>query len=58
MRDADGSGGGVSLVGRRSPPVTEIHMTVVDRSAGGSGVGTAMLVAIEADAISRGVRLL
>ena len=31
-----------------------IHLTVVERAARGSGVGTAMLRAIEADAISRG----
>lgn len=38
--------------------VAEIHLTVVDRSVHGTGVGTAMLTAIEADAAIRGVRLL
>ncbi|WP_257515738.1 GNAT family N-acetyltransferase [Microbacterium sp. zg.Y909] len=58
VRAADGSIVGVTLVDRHFPHVAEIHLTVVDRAAHGSGVGTAMLAAIEADAMSRGVRLL
>ncbi|MCR2812139.1 GNAT family N-acetyltransferase [Microbacterium sp. zg.Y1090] len=58
VRDADGSVIGVTLVDRHYPHVAEIHLTVVDRAAHGSGVGTAMLAAIEADAVGRGVRLL
>lgn len=45
-------------VDRRFPHVAEIHLTVVDRAAHGTGVGTAMLSAIECDAVRRGVRLL
>ncbi|MCC3290364.1 GNAT family N-acetyltransferase [Arthrobacter sp. zg-Y1110] len=58
VRDAGGSVVGVTLVDRHFPHVAEIHLTVVDRAAHGSGAGTAMLAAIEADAILRGVRLL
>ncbi|WP_298251671.1 GNAT family N-acetyltransferase [uncultured Arthrobacter sp.] len=39
------------------PHVVEIHLIVVDRAVHGSGVGSAMLTAIEADAIGRGVKL-
>ncbi|MCQ1955182.1 GNAT family N-acetyltransferase [Arthrobacter sp. zg-Y826] len=58
VRDAGGSVVGVTLVDRHFPHVAEIHLTVVDRTAHGSGVGTAMLAAIEAEAISRGASLL
>lgn len=58
VRDRDGAVVGVTLVDRHFPTTAEIHLTVVDRVAHGSGVGTAMLAAIEADAITRGVRLL
>ncbi|WP_454295755.1 GNAT family N-acetyltransferase [Salana multivorans] len=58
VRDVDGAVLGVTLLDRHFPHVAEIHLTVVDRAAHGTGVGTAMLAAIEADAISRGVRLL
>lgn len=58
MRDPDGCVVGVTLVDRHFPHVAEIHLTVVDRAIHGSGVGTAMLAAVEADAVDRGVRLL
>lgn len=57
-READGSVVGVTLVDRHFPHVAELHLVVVDRSMHGRGVGTAMLAAIEFDAIVRGVRLL
>ncbi|WP_104052653.1 MULTISPECIES: GNAT family N-acetyltransferase [unclassified Arthrobacter] len=57
-RDADGRVVGATLVDRHFPHVAEIHLTVVGRAAHGLGVGTAMLAAIEADAVARGVRLL
>lgn len=58
VRDHDGLVRGVSLVDRHFPQVAEIHLTVVERDFHGTGVGTAMLDAIEADARHRGVRLL
>lgn len=58
VRGTDGSVVGVTLVDRHFPHVAEIHLTVVDRAVHGRGVGTAMLAAIEADAVGRGVRLL
>lgn len=58
VRDAEGAVVGVILVDRHFPAVAEIHLTVVDRAFHGAGVGTAMLSAIEADALRRGVRLL
>lgn len=58
VRDAHGSVLGVTLVARHFPHVAEIHLTVVDRAEHGTGVGTAMLRAIEEDALTRGVRLL
>ncbi|WP_027588065.1 GNAT family N-acetyltransferase [Acidipropionibacterium thoenii] len=58
VRDTDGQVIGATLVDRHFPWAAEIHMTVVERSAHGTGVGTAMLTAIERDAVPRGVRLL
>ena len=58
VRDSDRRVVGVTLVDRHFPHVAEVHLTVVDRVKHGSGVGTAMLGAIEADAVARGVRLL
>lgn len=49
---------GLTLLDRHFPHVAEIHLTVVDREFHGSGVGSAMLAAIEADAINNGVKLL
>ncbi|WP_459275514.1 GNAT family N-acetyltransferase [Glutamicibacter endophyticus] len=46
------------LVDRHFPHTAEIHLTVVDRDFHGTGVGTAMVNAIEADAHRSGVRLL
>ncbi|WP_350271460.1 GNAT family N-acetyltransferase [Brevibacterium sp. CBA3109] len=40
------------------PHVAEVHLAVVGRSVHGAGVGTAMLRAVEDDAVCRGVRLL
>ena len=58
VRDGDGSVVGVTLVDRHFPHVVELHLVVVDRSAHGRGVGTAMVSAIESDATDRGVRLM
>ena len=58
VRDRAGVVVGVTLVDRHFPHVAEIHLTVVDRAVHGTGVGTAMLAAIEAEAIGRGVTLL
>ena len=58
VRDGDGTVVGVTLVDRHFAHVVEVHLTVVDRSVHRTGVGTAMLAAIEADAVSRRVRLL
>lgn len=58
VRDAAGQVAGVTLVDRHFPHVVEIHLIVVDRAVHGSGVGSAMLGAIEADARRRGVKLL
>lgn len=58
VRDASGEVVGVTLVDRHFPHVVEIHLIVVDRAVHGTGVGTAMLTAIETDAMARGARLL
>lgn len=58
VRDAQGQVVGVTLIDRHFPQVAEVHLTVVDRAVHGSGIGTAMLRAIEDDAVHRGVRLL
>lgn len=58
VRDRDGTVVGVTLVDRHFPHVVEIHLTVVDRSLHGTGVGTAMLAAIEQEALDRRVRLM
>ncbi|WP_246021245.1 GNAT family N-acetyltransferase [Arthrobacter echini] len=58
VRDAAGRVVGVTLVDRHFSHVVEIHLIVVARAVHGSGVGSAMLAAIEADAVSRGVKLL
>ena len=49
---------GVTLVDRHFPHVAEVHLTFVDRSVHGTGVGTAMLSAIEAAASSQGVKMM
>lgn len=58
VRDDGGKVVGVTLIDRHFPQATEVHLTVVDRSLHGTGIGTAMLRAIEIDAVARGVRLL
>ncbi|MGO1183744.1 MAG: GNAT family N-acetyltransferase [Micrococcaceae bacterium] len=58
VRDDQGRVAGVTLLDHHFPHVSEIHLTVVDRSVHGTGVGTAMMTAIERDALRRGVRLL
>lgn len=57
VRDADDVVVGVTLVDRHFPHVAELHFMVVDRAHHGQGVGTAMVRAIEDDALARGVRL-
>ena len=58
VRDPDGAVVGVALVDRHFPVVAELHLTVVDRSHHGHGVGTELVRAIEADGRERGVLLL
>lgn len=58
VRDQQGRVAGVTLLDHHFPHVTEIHLTVVDRAVHGSGIGSAMLTAVESDALQRGVRLL
>ena len=58
VRDGDGAVVGAALVDRHFPHVAEIHLIVVDRAFHGTGVGTAMLAAIESESIGRGVSLL
>lgn len=58
VRDVHDRVVGVTLVDRHFPHVAEVHLTVVDREVHGSGIGTAMLSAIEADAVDRGVLLM
>ena len=58
VRDEAGRIVGATLVDRHFPHVVELHLMVVDRAVHGSGVGSAMLAAIEADAVGRGVKLL
>ncbi|WP_233549827.1 GNAT family N-acetyltransferase [Cellulomonas rhizosphaerae] len=58
VRDQEGVVVGVTLVDRHFPHVAEIHLTVVDRAVHGTGVGSAMMSAIDQDARARGVRLL
>lgn len=58
VRDAQRQVLGVTLTDRHFPHSIEVHLMVVDRAVHGSGIGTAMLNAIEDDAVRRGVRLL
>jgi len=58
VRDESGAVLGATLVDRHFRHVAEIHLMLVDRQAHGTGVGTAMMTAIEADARARGARLL
>jgi len=58
VRDAHDRVVGITLIDRHFPHVAEIYLTVVDRAAHGTGVGSAMMRAIEDDAVARGVRLL
>ncbi|MGP5387102.1 GNAT family N-acetyltransferase [Brachybacterium tyrofermentans] len=57
VRDDAGTVVGVTLIDRHFPHVAEVHLIVVDRAVHGTGVGTAMVAACEADALARGVRL-
>lgn len=58
VRDSDDRVVGVTLIDRHFPHVAEIHLTVVDRAVHGTGVGSAMMRAIEEDSHARGARLL
>ncbi|PQZ95979.1 GNAT family N-acetyltransferase [Arthrobacter sp. MYb227] len=58
VRAAEGIVVGVTLIDRHFAHVAEIHLMIVAREHHGSGVGTAMINALEADAIDRSVRLL
>ncbi|WP_255491776.1 MULTISPECIES: GNAT family N-acetyltransferase [unclassified Actinotalea] len=58
VRDHTGQVLGATLVDRHFPHVAEIHLIVTDRTRHGSGVGTAMVDALERDGAARGVRLL
>ncbi|WP_166970156.1 GNAT family N-acetyltransferase [Brevibacterium atlanticum] len=58
VRYDDGRVVGVTLVAHHFPQTGEIHFTVVDRSAHGQGVGSAMVRAIGDDLRRRGVEML
>lgn len=59
VRDEAGVVVGLTLVDRHFPHVAELHLMVVDREHHGTGVGRAMVQAVEEDARARGgVRLL
>lgn len=58
VRGAEDEVVGVVLIDRHFAHVAEIHLMVVSRNHHGSGVGTALIEAIEADARNRSVRLL
>lgn len=58
VRDCEGRLVGVTLIDRHFSHVAEVHLMVVQRSMHGTGVGTAMLRAVEDDARRRGVQLL
>ncbi|WP_235861600.1 GNAT family N-acetyltransferase [Tersicoccus phoenicis] len=58
VRDRTGVVVGIALVDRHFPHVAELHLMAVDRAHHGSGVGTALVDAVEADARARGLRLL
>ncbi|WP_444636083.1 GNAT family N-acetyltransferase [Glutamicibacter sp. AOP33-2CA-4] len=58
VRDNAGKVIGLTLVDRHFPHVAEIHLTVVDREFHGSGVGSAMVEALEAEALGNGIKLL
>ena len=49
---------GVALLDRHFPTTGEIHLIAVAPQVHGTGVGSALLAAIEADLVSDGVRLL
>lgn len=55
---ADGTTVGVALLDRHFPTTGEIHLIAVAPQAHGSGVGSALLAAIEADLVADGARLL
>lgn len=58
VRDSEGTVVGVTLVDRHFAHVAEVHLMLVAREHHGSGVGTTMIRALEADARKRSVRLL
>lgn len=49
---------GVALVDRHFPETVEIHLIAVAANHHGGGVGTALVSAIETDAVADGARLL
>ena len=58
VRDEEGTVIGVTLVDRDFPTAADIHLTVVDRSRHGQGVGSTMIETIVAACRADGVRLL
>lgn len=54
----DGTTVGVALLDRHFPTTGEIHLIAVAPQAHGTGVGSALLAAIEADLVTEGARLL
>lgn len=58
VRNDAGAVVGVTLVSWHFDHSAEIHFTVVDRAAHGTGVGTAMMLAVAADVRTRGATLL
>lgn len=58
VRNDAGDVVGVTLISWHFGHSAEVHFTVVDRSEHGTGVGTAMMSAVEADVRTRGAKLL
>lgn len=54
----DGATVGVALVDRHFPETAEIHLIAVAPEHHGTGVGSALVAALEADLLADGVRLL
>lgn len=54
----DGSVRGVALIHRHFPDSAELHLVAVDPAAHRSGIGTALLHALEQDLAGDGVRML
>ncbi|WP_109473115.1 GNAT family N-acetyltransferase [Ornithinimicrobium cavernae] len=58
LAQVDGTTVGVALVDRHFPESAEIHLIAVSPGQHGTGVGSALVRAIEADLVADGARLL